>query len=535
MKVVAVIPARAESGKIPNRNLRFIKGKPLVYYAIHTAKKSELISDVIVTTDSTEVKLVAKQMGAKVRERDALLVGDSATMDAIIYDAVRDIDADYIVMLQPISPILKVETLDHAIRYAVGHGLDNLISVINKPEIAWVKNESGKLTPLYEKRVNKIDLPPRYVETGAFLIRKKDAACSGQPAVYGEKTDIFETSPEEALEIHTFYDLQQAENILSRKKVGIYVNGNNTRGVGHIYRSLELADEFYTEPDIYYDVNQTDRNIFGTTMHNLVPINGIGELLQRVSDIGYDIFINDILTTSIDYMIALKKSIPKAKIVNFEDDGEGIYKADLVINSLYGEETLPQVKAGEKYYIANKLFLFYEPIVIKDKVREVFVSFGGADPQNYSDRILKIVSKEEYRDYRFTVVLGRAKLNVDALLKYDEQDNITILHDVKNMPELMGRADIAVTSRGRTGYELAILGIPSIAMAQNHREEKHGFVCNENGFTYIGLNPADEIIESNLRMYLNMSKNSRQHFQDMLLDHDLRSGRKRVMGMINNL
>ena len=103
------------------------------------------------------------------------------------------------------------------------------------------------------------------------------------------------------------------------------------------------------------------------------------------------------------------------------------------------------------------------------------------------------------------------------------------------MPELMSCCDIAITSRGRTGYELALLGIPSIAMAQNLREEKHGFICNENGFMYIGLNPSDEIIEGNLRMYLNLSKENRQHFQDLLLSHDLRSGRKHVMSIINNL
>lgn len=92
-----------------------------------------------------------------------------------------------------------------------------------------------------------------------------------------------------------------------------------------------------------------------------------------------------------------------------------------------------------------------------------------------------------------------------------------------------------ITSRGRTGYELAILGIPAIAMAQNEREEKHGFVSNENGFTYIGLNPDDEIIESNLKMYLGLSKKARQKFQDKLLSHDLRGGRKRVMGLINSI
>ena len=103
------------------------------------------------------------------------------------------------------------------------------------------------------------------------------------------------------------------------------------------------------------------------------------------------------------------------------------------------------------------------------------------------------------------------------------------------MPELMSACDIGITSRGRTGYELALLGIPSIAMAQNEREEKHGFVCNENGYTYIGLNPEDEIIEGNLKMYLSLSKESRQKFQNRLLSHDLRGGRKRVMALINNL
>ena len=179
--------------------------------------------------------------------------------------------------------------------------------------------------------------------------------------------------------------------------------------------------------------------------------------------------------------------------------------------------------------------MFYEPIKIQEQVKSVFISFGGADPQNYSDRLLNMICKPEYQEYEFVVVLGRAKNNVEKLLEYNKYKNIKVLCDVPNMPELMTSCDIGITSRGRTGYELAILGIPSIAMAQNKREEKHGFVCNENGFSYIGLNPADEIIESNLKMYLRMSKESRQRFQDMLLDHDLRGGRKRVMSLINGL
>ena len=234
-------------------------------------------------------------------------------------------------------------------------------------------------------------------------------------------------------------------------------------------------------------------------------------------------------------MIGLRSVLSDAKIINFEDDGEGILKADLVFNALYHEGDLPQVKAGEKYYISGKMFMFYEPIKIGENVKKVFISFGGADPQNYSDRLLGIISKEEYRDYQFVVVLGRAKSNVEALMKYNKYENIQVLYDVSDMPEIMSSCDIGITSRGRTGYELAILGIPSISMAQNHREEKHGFVCNENGFSYIGLDPEDEVIKANLDMYLKMSKRGRQHYQEMLLSHDLRGGRKRVMSLIRGL
>ena len=56
--------------------------------------------------------------------------------------------------------------------------------------------------------------------------------------------------------------------------------------------------------------------------------------------------------------------------------------------------------------------MFYEPIKIKEDVNRVFIAFGGADPQNYTDRLLDIISKDEYKKYEFVVVVGRAKYNV---------------------------------------------------------------------------------------------------------------------------
>ena len=533
MKILAIIPARAGSKGIPNKNIRIIGGKPLIYYSINNALSSKFVTDVIVTTDSADVKIIAEQMGASVHCRKAELCLDHIALDAVVFDAIpQNKEYDYIITMQPTSPTLKVETLDNAINYAISNNIDTVISVINAPHLSWGET-GGKKTPNYKERLNRQFLPPCYLETGAFVISK--ACVVTDKTRIGNTVDVYELSKNEAVDVDSFSDLREVSDILNEQKVAIYVNGNNKRGIGHIYRALEIADEFYVKPDIYYDINQTDPAIFGKTTHNLIGINGIAELYNICKDKQYTIFINDILSTTIDYMIGLRSVLPKAKIVNFEDDGEGIVKANIVFNALFYKTEYPQVYAGEKYYISSKTFMFYEPITINESVKRVFICFGGADPQNYSDRILEMICKPKYLQYHFVVVLGRAKSNVEELLKYNKYDNVEVFYDVNNMPELMSSCDIGITSRGRTGYELALLGIPSISMAQNHREEKHGFVCNENGFTYIGLNPADEIIESTLNMYLNMSQDTRYRLQNILLSHDLRGGRERVMNLINAL
>ena len=533
-KILAVIPARAGSKGIPNKNIRLINGKPLISYAIGNALKSKYVTDVVVTTDSPMVKVVAEQMGARIVDRTADLCGDAVTLDSVVFDAARRFDCDIVVTMQPTSPTLRVETLDRAIGYFLERDLDTLISANNRPHLAWTLNAAGEIVPAYAKRLNRQYLPPYYVETGAFVIARR--AIVTATTRIGAKVEVFDVPDEESVDIDTYADLAAATMALEHKRVAFYVNGNNQRGLGHVYRALELADEFYSKPDIYYDSNQTDHSVFGDTTHNLIPVNGIGELLSVLQHERYSIFVNDILDTSLDYMIAVRTALPKAKIVNFEDGGEGASRADLVFNALFSEGEVANVKAGERYYIASKLFMFYHPMPIRDRVEDVFISFGGADPQNYSDRLLAIVAKAKYRDIRFHMVLGRAKTNVDELLARGAVlPNVEILHDVVDMPGVMSRCDIGVTSRGRTGYELALLGIPSIAMAQNRREERHGFVCMENGFSYLGLNPSDALIESTLDAYIGMSLEERTRYRGLLLSHDLRNGRTQVMNLINAL
>ena len=153
MKILAVIPARAGSKGIPNKNIRIIGGHPLIYYSIKNALKSKMITDVIVSTDSPEVKIIAEQMGAKIKWRDASLCGDAVTLDAVVADAVPINEHwDYIVTMQPTSPTLRVITLDHAIEYTVNNGLDTVISAINSPHLSWGEKD-GKKIPNYKERL----------------------------------------------------------------------------------------------------------------------------------------------------------------------------------------------------------------------------------------------------------------------------------------------------------------------------------------------------------------------------------------------
>lgn len=533
-RIVAIIPARAGSKGIPNKNIRSINGHPLIFYSIKNAIDSAFVTEVIISTDSDEIAAVAKQMNVKCHWRNAELCSDDITLDEVVFDAMpKDISWDYIVTMQPTSPTLKRSTLDAAIEFAIKNGSDTVISAINDPHLSWIEKD-GMVFPNYIERRNRQYMPAEYRETGAFIISKGN--CVTKKSRIGKKVNIFELSEEEAIDVDTFVDLQSVSAILTRKKVAIYVNGNRERGTGHVYRALEIADEFYSRPDIYYDINQTDVSVFGDTTHSLKPVNGLAELFSVLKGKEYDVFINDILTTTIDYMIGLRSVLNEnAFIVNFEDDGEGALRADLVFNALNEGKSGKNIYSGEDYYIAPRLFLLYKPININIDVKKIFISFGGADPQNYTDNLLDIISQDKYRDYNFIVVLGRSKENVEELMEYNKFDNIKVFYDVKNMPELMSSCDIGITSRGRTAYELAIIGEPCVVFAENEREEKHDFVSRENGFYYIGNNPSKYLIESTLDLFLKMPQEDRKMTQDTLLSNDLRHGRNKVINLINSL
>lgn len=533
-KIVAVIPACAGGSGLPNKNIRLINGKPLIYYVILNAKKSRYISDIVVTTNSDVIISIAHKLGVRVRKRDASLCNRTVSLEVVVHDALEafpEQDFAYVVTMQSISPTLRVETLDAAIEDYLRRGCDSMVSVVSKPFFFW-QGDTSRPTPLYPKRVNRHLLPPFYLETGAFQIAK--AACITPETRLGPDTQLYVLPDEEGVDVNTFGDLKQVESILCNKRIAFFVNGNNAMGLGHIYRVLELADEFDSRPDIYFDIRQTDPAVFGVSPHRIIPVDGIAGLFQALSQTRYDVLINDVLSTSREFMTSLRACLKDAVIVNFEDDGSGAELADTVINALFESSELPNASNGHAYFIASKLFLMHDPIHIADRVRRVLVTFGGADPNGYTELLLELAVQPEFRHIRFCVVIGRAKANAQELLTADYPENIELVYDTQNMAELMSQADVAVTSRGRTGYELALMGVPFLSLAQNEREEKHTFLRDENGVIYLGREPRRADVLCALRRLIDAPQEERQQLQARLLAHNLREGRQHVLQLIEN-
>lgn len=115
MRVLGVIPARGGSKRVPRKNLRLLCGKPLIWWTIDAALKSDL-TDFVVSTEDYEIGRVAADMGAYVIRRPDELAQDDTTTGAVLVHALEYMgDFDAVVCLHPTSPIRDPEHINKAI------------------------------------------------------------------------------------------------------------------------------------------------------------------------------------------------------------------------------------------------------------------------------------------------------------------------------------------------------------------------------------------------------------------------------------
>ena len=112
LRVLAVIPARAGSKRVPAKNIRDFRGKPLVQWTLECAKQSRYLDVIACSTDCPTVALIAWQQGAIVVPRPPELATDTAKSEDVMRQVLGLIPADIVVLLQPTSPLRIAEDID---------------------------------------------------------------------------------------------------------------------------------------------------------------------------------------------------------------------------------------------------------------------------------------------------------------------------------------------------------------------------------------------------------------------------------------
>jgi len=158
-EVLALIPARGGSKSVPRKNLRLVAGRPLIAHSIEHARRSTLITRVIVSTDDLEIAAVAQAHGAEVPFlRPADLARDDSPDVSVFVHALNWLDReeryvpDAVVHLRPTAPVRRVENIDRAIRLFLARpDVDSLRSVTiakQTPFKMWLIGEDGCLEPI---------------------------------------------------------------------------------------------------------------------------------------------------------------------------------------------------------------------------------------------------------------------------------------------------------------------------------------------------------------------------------------------------
>lgn len=535
-KILAVIPARAGSKGIPKKNIRIMAGKPLIGYVIENALSSKLITDIVVSTDDEEVKAIALKYHVHVIDRPEFLCEDNVTLDSVVFHAYNKMkekeNYEIVVTLQPTSPLLKVKTLDMAINNFIETGMDTIISVVNKPHLAWGK-ENDRIVPLYKERMNRQYLPVHYNETGAFVITNSEFVTDSSR--FGKKIGVFETSEEEAIDIDSQQDWVLAEAELNKKKIIFRVDGYKEIGLGHIYRMLQIAYNLTEHEVLFVLSSKSDLGInkIKNSFFKYEIVNTNEEVIDIIKRENADIIVNDILDTEKEYMKLLKQQ--KIRIVNFEDLGEGKFYADAVINALYEEQEGKNVFCGENYYCVRDEFMRFNEKKFSEEVKNVLIAFGGTDPENLTMKAINAIEETGYKKIQYVCILGLGYGDEEPLLeKVKSMDyHIEIYRNVNNIASYMYNADIAISSQGRTMYELACMRVPTILIAQNKREQTHIFGDISNGFINLGL--GSEIDESTITETLNWlikSKVMRKNLYLRMKNKDFTQGVRRVKRII---
>lgn len=221
MRKIAIILARSGSKGLKNKNILLLNGKHMIGWTIEAALQSKIFERIIVSTDSTEYKMISESYGAEVIMRDEDLASDDATsfdvIEHLLKDDIEDV-YDYFVLLQPTSPTRDSQDICDACYLFENNfnDFDFLVSVVetnHSPEL--VKHiQDGSMKEFnsdfasYRRQNDKY-----YSPNGGIFIGKPNEYLS-QKHFFGAKSLAFKMDKLHSIDVDDWIDFKTAEVIM---------------------------------------------------------------------------------------------------------------------------------------------------------------------------------------------------------------------------------------------------------------------------------------------------------------------------------
>ena len=211
MKNVALILARGGSKGIPNKNIQMLGGEPLIYYTLNAAKYSD-VDEVWVSTDSVNIKTLAKKFGAKVLDRPEEYAKDDSPNEQALLHFAENVDFDILVSIQPTSPLLSPKYINESLQ-KIKDGYDSAFSAYREH---WFPRWTLGVEPIgfqNKNRPMRQDRNDVYVENGAIYTTTKDNLIKSKSRVSG-KIAVVEMPFSDSIQIDTHEDFNLVERLL---------------------------------------------------------------------------------------------------------------------------------------------------------------------------------------------------------------------------------------------------------------------------------------------------------------------------------
>ena len=485
-RVVAIVPARGGYDEVPYMNIKKLGPIPLVAHTLQEAVKSRYIDRVVVSTDDEKVAAVAREYGAEVPFlRNAELV-TVPLIKPVIADAVQFVETeekekyDLVVMLQATSPFRAAQQIDEALDKLVSEEFDSVVSVREEKALMW-RLVDGELKQAFGKAGRREDMEPLLREDGAIWAMRRQVLDSSERM--GARVGYVLMDQQSSFTVHDIYDFWVAEKLVRLPRIVFRADGGAEIGMGHVYRSLAIADELcsISSADVQFLMSAdhpegVKRVSSAGYMVRVLSDGGVDAIVEAIQEYSPNIVVNDRPFLEKDYLEALARL--GASTVNLVDTLEDIEKPAEITSMIIATMRIDQLEL-EDYYAGPEFAILRESFAgrakpVRADARQVVISFGGSDPQGLTLKVLRSLD---------ALTRTRLELGVKAVLgpafSYGQElrellpklhYQPILLENVEHMAEILSEADLIFCAGGMTVYEIAALRVPGIVMCQNARE-----------------------------------------------------------------